>query len=81
MRGVRVGDDLAVLELSRREVPHLDGLTQAERDVALLAIEGKTNSDIARLRHTSARTVANQLRSVYHKLGVSSRAELASRLS
>jgi DNA-binding CsgD family transcriptional regulator len=81
MRGARVGEDLAVLELRRREVVQPDCLTRAEHEVALLVLEGKTNADIARLRRTSARTVANQLRSVYNKLGVSSRAELAARLA
>ncbi len=51
-------------------------LTPAERQVVALLIEGKTNAQIARARRTSARTVANQLASIFKKLSVGSRAEL-----
>ena len=53
------------------------GLTEAEREVALAALAGMSNAEIARLRASSPRTVANQLASVCQKLGVRSRAELA----
>ncbi len=56
-------------------------LTDAEYDVARDAIEGFSNAEIARRRGRSARTVANQLASIYRKLGVTSRAELAAILS
>ena len=55
-------------------------LTAAERAVALLALRGLTNRDIARLRGVSARTVANQLASVFRKMGVGSRRELVARM-
>ena len=55
----------------------LDALTPAERDVARDAIAGLSNATIARKRRRAARTVANQLASVYRKLRVGSRAELA----
>ena len=58
----------------------LEPLTEAEREVALIALAGHTNDEIARRRGASARTVANQLHSVYRKLGVTTRAELAARL-
>ncbi len=58
----------------------LAGLTDAEREVALLALAGHTNAEIGRRRESSARTVANQLQSVYRKLSVTTRAELAARL-
>ena len=51
-------------------------LTRAESEVARALIEGKSNDAIARARGTSVRTVANQVASVYRKLGVQSRAEL-----
>jgi DNA-binding NarL/FixJ family response regulator len=51
-------------------------LTQAESAVATHLLEGRSNADIARLRRTSERTVANQVASVYRKLGVKSRLEL-----
>jgi DNA-binding NarL/FixJ family response regulator len=58
----------------------LDSLTQAERAVAARLLEGRSNAEIARLRRTSARTVANQVASIFRKLDVGSRSELASML-
>jgi DNA-binding CsgD family transcriptional regulator len=51
-------------------------LTPAEYAVTRLLVEGKSYADMALLRETSARTVANQLASAFHRLGVSGRAEL-----
>lgn len=56
-------------------------LTPAELDVARRAAAGASNQAIARARRCSPRTVANQLASIFHKLGVCSRAELASRFA
>jgi len=56
-------------------------LTAAEREVAELAAKGRANAAIASARRCSPRTVANLLQSVYRKLGVRSRAELAGRLA
>lgn len=53
------------------------GLTKAEAEVAALAIEGKSNAEIAAARDTSVRTVANQMASILRKLGLGSRRELA----
>lgn len=57
---------------------HTPALTHAERAVAALAAAGESNDAIARRRASAPRTVANQLASVYAKLGVSSRRSLAS---
>lgn len=54
-----------------------DRLTEAEQQVALAALAGLSNAEIGRLRGSSPRTVANQLATIFRKLGVSSRAELA----
>ncbi|TXC67881.1 hypothetical protein FRC91_19570 [Bradymonadales bacterium TMQ1] len=51
-------------------------LSEAERDVARQVYEGLSNEAIATRRKTSPRTVANQLRAIYSKLGLSSREEL-----
>jgi DNA-binding CsgD family transcriptional regulator len=51
-------------------------LTPSERDIVTRLIEGASNREIARARGTSERTVANQLKGVYRKLGVFSRSEL-----
>jgi DNA-binding CsgD family transcriptional regulator len=58
----------------------LDVLSEAERQVILLALAGMSNVEIAGDRRTAPRTVANQLARAYRKLGVCSRAELAAKL-
>jgi len=52
-------------------------LTQAENAVARAAVSGLSNRAIAKVRGSSPRTVAVQLRSIYRKLDISSRTELA----
>ena len=51
-------------------------LSPAEFAVIRLLIEGRSYVEIARLRQTSRRTVANQLASAFHRLHISGRAEL-----
>lgn len=51
-------------------------LTVAEREVAILAAEGRSDREIAEQRGRSVRTVARQLSSVYRKLRIGSRTEL-----
>jgi DNA-binding CsgD family transcriptional regulator len=72
----------------RREVQaHLDGLgaaidkqvrawglTNAEREVALLMLKGFSHKEIAALRSTSEATVRQQARSTYEKSGLNGRA-------
>ena len=52
-------------------------LSPAEQAVAAASLQGLSTREIARRRSTSPRTVANQLASVFQKLGVHSRSELA----
>lgn len=52
-------------------------LTPQERRVAALAAGGDSNREIAQRLYLSHRTVGAHLSSVYRKLGISSRAELA----
>lgn len=68
--------------LSRPVVPATmpPELTKAEADVARRVVAGEQNDTIARARRTSQRTVANQLASIFKKLGVSSRSELIAKL-
>ncbi|MCC6625527.1 MAG: hypothetical protein IT385_30085 [Deltaproteobacteria bacterium] len=56
-------------------------LTPAEREVASATAAGRTVHEIAAERSTSERTIANQLASIYRKLGVASRSELVSRFA
>jgi DNA-binding CsgD family transcriptional regulator len=51
-------------------------LSSAESDVARHILAGCSNSEIAALRRCSTRTVANQVASLFRKLGVRSRLEL-----
>jgi DNA-binding CsgD family transcriptional regulator len=57
-----------------------EGLTAAERRVASLVAEGRTNKEIAAALFLGERTVASHLTHIYAKLGIRSRTELASRL-
>ncbi len=58
-----------------------DGLTPAERRVADLVAQGRTNSEVAASLFLAERTVASHLTRVYAKLGVRSRTELARKLA
>jgi len=57
-----------------------EGLTAAERRVATLVAEGRTNREVAAALFLGERTVASHLTHIYAKLGVRSRTELARRL-
>jgi len=56
-----------------------EGLTAAERRVAALVAEGRTNREVAAALFLTERTVASHLTHVYAKLGIRSRVELARR--
>jgi DNA-binding CsgD family transcriptional regulator len=57
-----------------------EGLTTAERRVAVLVAAGRTNREVAAELFLAERTVAGHLTRVYAKLGVRSRTQLARRL-
>jgi DNA-binding CsgD family transcriptional regulator len=56
-------------------------LSHAERYIATCLLNGMRSEVIARERGTSPRTVSNQITSIYHKLGISSRRELLAQLT
>ncbi len=67
--------ELAVLSFTLPRDRAID-LSSAESDVARHILAGRSNAEIAALRRCSARTVANQVASLFRKLGVRSRLEL-----
>jgi DNA-binding CsgD family transcriptional regulator len=52
------------------------GLSQTERQIADLVVAGRTNDEVARALHLSAKTVAWNLSKIYRKLGIRSRTQL-----
>jgi DNA-binding CsgD family transcriptional regulator len=70
----------ALITLATRPGP-IPALTESEQAVSAMVLAGHSNAEIARHRQTAVRTVANQLASIFHKLGVRSRVELAALLN
>ncbi|WP_433393225.1 LuxR C-terminal-related transcriptional regulator [Micromonospora sp. KLBMP9576] len=58
----------------------VDGLSDAESRVAILAAQGHTNREIADKLFLTVSTIEQRLTRVYRKLAVNSRSELAARL-
>ncbi|MEV4015640.1 AAA family ATPase [Nonomuraea angiospora] len=61
---------------TQRPVSGWDSLTETEHAVALLAVDGWTNRQIAEQMFLSVHTVAFHLRHVYRKLSIGSRVDL-----
>jgi DNA-binding CsgD family transcriptional regulator/tetratricopeptide (TPR) repeat protein len=59
----------------------VESLTPSERRVAQMAAEGPTNREIAQALFVTPRTVEVHLTSIYRKLDISSRAQLAAALA
>ena len=73
-------DDQNLLSLRCEVPPRAEievRLSSAETNVAWLVCDGLSNKDIAIERGTAERTVANQVASIFNKLGVCRRFELA----
>jgi DNA-binding NarL/FixJ family response regulator len=79
--GAPLWSERAAAELAR--IPgraHASGeLTETERRVAELVADGLSNKEVAAKLFVSVRAVESNLSKIYAKLGVRSRAELASR--
>jgi len=67
--------ELARESTDRRSLRHL--LTSRELEIVVEVSEGATNRDVARKLHMSEQTVKNHLSTIYDKLGLSTRLELA----
>jgi DNA-binding CsgD family transcriptional regulator len=86
--GARTWADQAEAELAatgetarRRDASTLDQLTPQELQIAHLLAEGRTTREAAAAIFLSPKTVEYHLRSVYRKLGINSREELAARFA
>ena len=75
------GEELAMGAALLLDEQVLALLTDSEREIALDLVRGFTSTAIATRRGSSPLTVTSQVRSLYGKLGVGSRVELAARLS
>ena len=64
------------IRASRPDIELAQDLSAAEYGVTRLLVEGKSYAQIAELRQTSRRTVANQLASAFRRLDISGRSEL-----
>lgn len=73
--------DAELGRLGARRRARGDELTPSESQIAQLATQGRTNSEIARTLSVSVRTVESTLTRVYRKLGVRSRTELVTALA
>lgn len=73
--GVHPG--IYVVHLPSRAELRISQLRPSEREVARGLLDGKSNAEIAQVRGTSTRTIANQVAAIFRTYGVGSRAELA----
>ncbi|MEJ3404805.1 response regulator transcription factor [Rathayibacter sp. YIM 133350] len=53
----------------------LEGITDRESEILALITQGKSNADVARLTYLSPNTVKSYIRSVYRKIGVTTRTQ------
>lgn len=72
----RIATGRIAAALGTTKTPGVTILTAAERDIVMKLLEGRCSAQIAADRSASVRTIANQLQSIYRKLGVGSRREL-----
>lgn len=78
LRISQVGDTI-VVSVAKTPLPAV--LSESEQEIVHAMLAGSRNAEIAELRSTSPKTVANQLYTIYRKLGVGSRDELAAFVS
>jgi DNA-binding NarL/FixJ family response regulator len=73
------GETFVVFDFPRtRDI--LRPLTEAEKSVVALVLQGLTTTEIAAARGVAKATISSQLQSIYRKLGISSRSESVCKL-
>jgi len=70
-------NNMELHRLTLRQLTKFDLLTRREREVAGLLADGNSHKEAARVLGVAPATVRNQTQSIYAKMGVTSRAELA----
>jgi DNA-binding CsgD family transcriptional regulator len=70
-----------IIDIDGSEPRLPDTLSDVEREIVALVLDGCSGQEIAARRGRSYRTIANQLAAIYRKCGVNSRAELVAALS
>jgi DNA-binding CsgD family transcriptional regulator len=76
-RGAQSTRDVARLEASARSSDPLAPLTPREREIARLVLAGRSNREAGTELGLSERTVGNHVQSIFNRLGIGSRRELA----
>ena len=70
-----------LLSIRRPDLQLIEELSPAERSIANMLLEARSHRQMAVLRASSTRTIANQIASLYRKLDVSGRIPLVIRLA
>ncbi|HAD27481.1 MAG TPA: hypothetical protein DCF96_02350 [Rhodobacteraceae bacterium] len=70
-------NEMGLRKFSLRPLTRFDMLTQREREVALVLSAGKSHKEAARLLGVAPATIRNQTQSIYSKLEVDNRSNLA----
>jgi DNA-binding NarL/FixJ family response regulator len=82
IEAVHAGEE--VVSTPRRRAPsaagldwpgRLEGITDRESEILALITQGKSNAEVATLTYLSANTVKSYIRSVYRKIGATSRTQ------
>jgi DNA-binding NarL/FixJ family response regulator len=77
MGNARTQEVLTVVPAAGPASPHVDDLSERERDVLALVAEGRSNQEIATSLYLSVRTVERHLSNIYAKLRISGKAARA----
>ncbi len=78
---ITIRDPARAIVLRRETLQMVYGLTSAESEVAIAVFQGLDPKDIARDRGVSPQTIRSQIKTIYQKTDVSSRSQLALKLS